>query len=134
MARRNNFTLDTREFDRAIRLSPQAVNRAAAKVLGEIREDWVREAVDIAPIDTGNLRQTIEAEVLNAGSKGSVEIRGNAIRNQFNYGYYIHEQNAGGRSVSGTKEFLRVSAEENLDKWSGWLNDEIERELRGVGW
>lgn len=131
----SDFTIDTSALDRALLLSPEAAGKGAATALKDIKNDWQAESVDAAPIDTSNLRQQIKAEVFEPGASGRVEIYANAKRNGFNYAYYIHEENAGGRAIlSGEKKFLDKPAEESIDKWTKWLEDEVKAELRKAGW
>lgn len=130
----SEFTIDTSVLDRALQLSPQAANKGAAIALTDIKNDWVADSIDIAPIDTANLRRQIVGEVFDPGASGRVEVLANATRGGFNYAYYIHEQDAGGRSLlQGEKKFLDKPAEANIDKWTEWLEEEVKRELRRVG-
>lgn len=128
-----DFTLDTAQLDRALRLSPAAAGRGAATALKDIKNDWVAEAIDAAPVDTANLRRQIAGEVINPGTSGLIEVHANATRGQsrFNYAYYIHED--AGRAVSGEKKFLDKPAEANEAKWQRWLEEELEKELRRAG-
>lgn len=130
----NEFTLDRSALDRALRQSPQAANRGAATALKDIKNDWVADAVDVAPIKTGNLRRQINGEVINPGASGRIEVAVPAVRGGFNYAYYIHEEDAGGKQVNGEKKFLEKPAEAKLDEWQQWLEEEVARELRRVGW
>lgn len=129
-----DFTIDTSALDRALRLSPEAAGRGAKTALTDIKNDWQADSVDIAPIDTSNLRKQIKAEVFNPGTNGRVEIHANATRGnkRFNYAYYIHEDK--GTVTNGEKKFLDTPAEENIDKWTQWLEDEVAKELKKAGW
>lgn len=137
-----DFRIDMRQFDAAMHRSPAAVNAGARIALGDIKNDWVAKARDIAPIDTSNLRRQITAAVFDPGASGYIEIEGNATQggvggNRFNYGYWIHEQNAGGYSLRtpGTeKKFLDKSAEAQIGDWAKWLEEEVKSELRKAGW
>lgn len=136
-----DFRIDMRQFDAAMHRSPGAVNAGARIALGDIKNDWVAKSRDIAPLDTSNLRRQITAAVFDPGASGYIEIEGNATQGggggRFNYGYWIHEENAGGRSLltPGTeKKFLDKSAEAQIDDWTQWLEDEIKSELRKAGW
>lgn len=135
------FTLDLSKLTRALSKSPEAAGRGAKLALGDIKRDWVREARDIAPIDSSNLRKQIQAEVFNPGVNGYVEIEANATQDtggkRFNYAYYIHEQDAGGRQLRapGTeKKFLDKSAEKQQSEWQRWLEEDIADELKKAGW
>lgn len=131
----SDFTLDTSALKQALTKSPQAANKGAATALTDIKNDWVADSVDIAPIDSSNLRKQINGEVFNPGASGRVEVHANATRggsSRFNYAYYIHEDK--GLAVSGEKKFLDMPAEENVDKWTEWLEQEVANELKKVGW
>lgn len=126
------LTFDTTALRRAAQRSPAAVDRALQNGLRDIKNDWQAEAIDISPIKDGTLREQISAEVIMLNGNPSVEIMANAVRDGFNYAYYIHEGE--GKAVTGEKKFLDVSAEQNEEKWARWLEDEIEQELRRAGW
>lgn len=132
------FHIDRTALDRALRQSPKAVNKGAAVALGDIKRDWVRESRDIAPLDSANLRRQIQSEVFEPGANGYIEIRANATQSgRFNYGYYIHEMDAGGSSLltaGAEKKFLDVSAETRIGDWTQWLEEEVEKALRSEGW
>ena len=133
----DGLRVDMTTLNRALRNLPKAANRGSAIAMGDIKRDWVREARDIAPLDTSNLRRQIQSEQFSPEKNGYIEIRANAKNGGFNYGYYIHEMNAGGKNLrtSGTeKKFLDVSAESREDDWKRWLEEEIEKELRREGW
>jgi hypothetical protein len=130
-----DFELDLGPLRKLIERSPEAAGRGAKQAMDDIKDDWVRGARDIAPLDTGNLRRQIAGEVEGHDLNQKVIVTANAAQKGFNYGYYIHEENAGGKSLrkSGTvKKFLDQSAEE--EKWKRWLEEEIKNELRGAGW
>lgn len=135
------FSLDLSKFKRAIKELPAQVGRGAQRGLGDIKDDWVRESRDIAPLDKRNLRDQIHGEVVNPGISGVVEVHSNATQDtggkRFNYAYYIHEQNAGGRSLklSGAKKkYLDESAKANQAKWQRWMEEEITSEIKKAGW
>lgn len=127
-----NITSNMDDFIRMLRQTPDAISDGAKTALTDIKNDWKAEAVDSAPIDTGNLRRQIDAKVFNPGTDGHIEIQANAMRGKFNYAYYIHE--GPGHAVSGEKKFLDKPAQDNTDKWLQWLEDEVKAELRGKGW
>lgn len=137
----SEFTLDLGRLSKAIRQAPQAAGMGATRVLGDIKDDWVREAIDIAPLDKRMLRDSIHGEVINPGTSGSVEVHANAAQNtggkRFNYAYYIHEMNAGGRTLKlagAEKKFLDVALERRRAEYQRWLEDEIKAELKKAGW
>ncbi|MEY8188649.1 hypothetical protein AB4X15_03100 [Peribacillus simplex] len=130
-----DFELDLGPLRKLIAKSPDAAGRGAKQAMDDIKDDWVRGARDIAPLDTGNLRRQITGEVEGNGPNTKVIVTANAAQKGFNYGYYIHEFDAGGRKLRtpGTvKKFLDESADEA--KWQQWLEEEIADELKKAGW
>lgn len=137
----SEFTLDMSEFKKAMRKAPDVVGKGAKTALGDIKDDWVREARDIAPLDKRNLRDQIHGNVQGASLDSFVEVQANATQDtggrRFNYAYYIHERDAGGRQLRtpGTvKKFLDESGEKREGEWQKWLEEEIREELRKAGW
>ncbi|MGN7387726.1 hypothetical protein [Sporosarcina sp. SAFN-015] len=135
------FSLDMSKFLRAIEKAPEAVGRGATNAMDEIKDDWVRGARDIAPLDSGNLRKQIHGEVAKPGANGYVEIKANAFQDtggkRFNYAYYIHEQDAGGRQLRtpGTeKKFLDKSLDARKEEYQKWLEEDVMDELKKAGW
>lgn len=137
------FELDISKLLEAMRKSPEAAERGAKQALGDIKDDWVREARDIAPIapNGGNLRKQIHGNVKGIGNEGLVEIEANATQDtggkRFNYAYYIHEHDAGGKQLRtpGTvKKFLDESGEKRKGEWQKWLEEEIKDALEKEGW
>ncbi|MBA9027520.1 hypothetical protein [Peribacillus huizhouensis] len=133
-----SFEIDMRPLKRLIAQSPGAAGRGAKRGLDDVKDDWVRGARDIAPLDTSNLRRQISGKAAG-GLNGSVIVTANATAKtgdrRFNYGYYIHEQDAGGKQLRtpGTvKKFLDKSADEA--KWKRLIEDEMKAELRRSGW
>lgn len=122
------FTFDLSQFNRAIRQAPEAVSKGIESGLRDIKNDWQADSVDIAPLKDGTLRMNIDARA----SDLEVEITANAVRNGFNYAYYIHEDK--GTAVTGEKKFLDVPAQQNEGKWAQWLEEEIGNELKKAGW
>lgn len=130
-----DFELDLGPLRNLIAKSPEAAGRGARQAMDDIKDDWVRGARDIAPLDTSNLRQQIAGEVEGQELNSKVIVTANAAQKGFNYGYYIHEENAGGKSLRtpGTvKKFLDESADEA--KWQRWIEEEITDELKRAGW
>lgn len=128
------FELDLSKFERALKKSPEAIAEGSKLALDDIKNDWVRQAVDVAPVDSGNLR----AEIYGEAENNLVEVFANATdKNDFNYAYYIHELDAGGaklRTPGTVKKFLDDPAEKSLAKWQRWLEEEIEKSLKNTGW
>ena len=130
-----DFELDLGPLRQLIAKSPDAAGRGARQAMDDIKDDWVRKSRDIAPLDTSNLRRQIAGEVEGRELNLKTIVTANAAQKGFNYGYYIHEENAGGKSLrtSGTvKKFLDEAADEA--KWKRWLEEEIADELKRAGW
>ncbi|MED3832933.1 hypothetical protein [Peribacillus frigoritolerans] len=130
-----DFELDLGPLRQLLAKSPEAAGRGARQAMDDIKDDWVRQSRDIAPLDTGNLRRQISGEVEGQELNSKVIVTANAAQKGFNCGYYIHEENAGGKSLRTTgtvKKFLDESADEA--KWQRWLEEEIRNELDKAGW
>lgn len=143
------FNLDLSQLNQALARSPEAIGRALEIGLTDIKNDWRAEAVDVAPIDTGNLRRQIYTEIFSGGNEVGVEAGANSTRGpsvltsqktgrkkyndkRFNYAYYIHESD--GKAVTGEKKFLEKPARDNQEKWRQWLERELSAEFRRAGW
>lgn len=139
---RTTSSLDSRRFRQALQQLPNVVAVGAKRGLIDVKNDWVRESVDVAPIDSANLRRQIHGTVeMESGANGFVEVEGNATQEtggkRFNYGWWIHEENAGGKSLKyplAEKKFLDKPAEQNERKWLGWIQEEIDEEIKKAGW
>lgn len=130
-----DFQLDLGPLQQLIAKSPEAAGTGARQALGDIKDDWVKEARDIAPLDSSNLRRQINGELEGQALNSTAIVTANAKQDGFNYGYYIHELGAGGKNLRtpGTvKEFLDVSADEA--KWQRWLEEDIREALQKAGW
>lgn len=143
MARRgggHSFSLDLSPLVRLLERSPEAAGRGATTGMRDIRDDWKREARDVAPLDDGNLRRQINGRVEGSGLESTVEIEANAMNSaRFNYAYYIHEGHMAddGKSLRhpGTvEEFLKQPAEQNEQRWQAMLEREIREQLDREGW
>lgn len=135
------FMLDLKPLERAIRKSPEVAGRGAKQALDDIKDDWVRLSRDIAPIDSSNLRKQIKGDIDGSGLDSELIIAANATSaskgTPFNYAYYIHEKNAGGKSLRGNgtvKKFLDEPAEKREEVWQKWLEEEIAEALKREGW
>lgn len=132
------FELNTQEIDRLFRQSPEAAAKGAKRGLQDSLRDWKLQATNIAPLDKGTLRRGIKNErVSGHGLDLQGDISSTAKERNFNYAYYIHEQDAGGKNLRtpGTvKKYLDVSGEQNKDKWMRWVEEEIRTELEREGW
>lgn len=134
-----NFRLDLSGLRKAIRYSAQYAGEAAEEALDEIKDDWVMEARNLAPLDSGNLRQQIKGRVQEAGLDSAIMVTANARNSSnngnFNYGYYIHELDAGGdqlRNPGTEKKFLEKSVDEQ--KYQRHLVRKVKEKLRSLGW
>lgn len=138
------FELNIHGLRRALENAPEVVVEAAKRGMHDALDDWKRQAVDVAPIDKATLRRGIQSEGVTGhtiddltGSISANATERNARGGRFNYAYYIHEQDAGGKQLrtAGTvKKFLEQPGRENADKWFGWIEDEIKDEMRRRGW
>jgi hypothetical protein len=137
------FDIDMRQFERAIRNAPEVILAGAKRGMHDVLDEWKAEAVDIAPIDKSTLRRSIKAgsikRLRGLNLVGTITV--NAVETysggRFNYGYYIHEKDAGGKRLrtSGTeKKFLDVALKRNEDEWKRQIENEIKTELRRRGW
>lgn len=137
------FDIDLRRLQRALNEAPESILRGAIRGMHDVLDEWKAESVDIAPIDTSTLRRSILPSRIRRlrGLNLVADITANAIevtrRGRFNYAYYIHEQNAGGkrlRTPGTVKKFLEVPLEQNDEKWVRHIENEIHAELRRDGW
>ena len=116
---RQSIQIDVRTLDRALRLSSQQMDDACATASRKIKDEWVYDATNNAPIDTGNLRDQING---TSNAKG-LFLRDNAVNDGFNYSYYIHE-------VKGDNYIDRAFDEAEAKRI---IEDEVERVFRGAG-
>lgn len=137
------FRIDYTALEKAFRKSPKEVGKALTRTMDEVKADWTKESVDVAPMDPspvgGNLRRQIQGKREGEGLTSVVKMTGNAYNTQdnFNYGLYIHEYDAGGGTLKlagAEKKFLDKPAEDNTDKWKDWLEDGAKRGAKGAGW
>lgn len=133
------ITSNINEFERLLRQTPEAIGDGLKTAMHDIKRDWHSEALEIAPVDSGELRNQIKTRVDGAGLEQGVTIESNADNKGFNYAYYIHEgyMAADGKSLrtSGTVEdYLDQSANKRVDTWVEWIEDDVKRELRRKGW
>lgn len=128
-----NFNSQMRRFIQALEEMPRAAEVGGERALTDIKDDWVLEARDVAPLDSGNLRRQIDGEV----SDNTLVVSSNATNSgRFNYAYYIHEQDAGGHGLKTTgtvKKFLDEPAEQRKETWLDWIEEEVDAELRQGG-
>lgn len=138
-----SFEIDLSRFINALDDAAEEIATGAKRGMHDALDDWKREATDIAPIDKGTLRRSITVGDINGSGLNLVgEITANATEKsrsggRFNYAYYIHEKDAGGRKLRtpGTeKKFLDVALERHEDEWVRNIESEIEHELKRKGW
>lgn len=133
-----DFELDISKFLRGIEAAEDAVKKGAKQGLDDVKDDWTREARDIAPLDSSNLRRQIDGEV----DGFVVTMTGNAVENskrygRFNYGYWLHEKAPSSTNLTtpGTKlKFFDESGNDRKDDWLKMIENEIKEELRKAGW
>jgi hypothetical protein len=133
------FEINTSRLESLMRLAPKTAFNGAKAGMHEALDDWVKESRDIAPIDTGTLRRGIKSDGIKSDGKSIVgELSSTAIEQTssgpFNYAYYIHEENAGGKNVGGVKQYLDAVGEQEQAKWLRWIEEDIENALKGGGW
>ena len=134
MARAVTLRLDLGPLVRLLDRSADEVELGARQGLDDVKDEWVADAVDIAPLDKGALRTVIEGRVEGL----SVSVTGNArTKDGFNYGYYIHEGHmaADGKKLRhpGTVEkFIDEAVDAN--KFEKMVEDAIVQRLKGAGW
>lgn len=137
-----SFDFDISRLAELIEKSPEVAAEAARTGMHDVLDAWEREAVDVAPIDEGTLRKTITVEQIEGtGANLTGSISANAVvksrSGRFNYAYYIHEEDAGGKKLRtpGTvKQFLDEPAKKNERKWQQHIEDEIQSGLERAGW
>lgn len=141
MAKGFVITLDTSKVERALSNGISGLPDQIKQSLGDIMDAWKREAVNIALKDKGTLRQGISVDVEgNAktfdGLIKSVAIEQSGKWGAFNYAYYWHEHKKDVQkpTTAGTvAQYLDKSADDNMSKWQGQLEDEIERYITRMG-
>lgn len=137
-----SFEIDLASLLRGLDVAIESVADGAKRGMHGALDDWQAKARDLAPIDKTTLRRSISVgEIEQSGANLSGEITANATevhgKKRFNYAYYIHENNAGGKSlrVPGTeKQFLDVALEQNDKKWIRGIETEIKEEIKRKGW
>lgn len=135
MARVVRVRLDIDPLVRLLNESVAAVEQGAKQGLDDVKDKWVADAVNIAPLDKGALRVAIEGRVED---ELSISVAGNArTKEGFNYGYYIHEGHmaADGKRLRhpGTVENF-IDAAVNESKFERMIESAIHERLKGAGW
>jgi hypothetical protein len=139
------FEIDLTRFVDALDDAAETMAAGAKRGMHDALDDWRVKAIDIAPLDKSTLRRSFgKNEISGEGLSLTGEFAVNTTERdkrkggkRFNYAYYIHEKDAGGKKLRhpGTvKKFLDVPAEQNEDKWLRGIEQEIEDELKRKGW
>lgn len=138
-----SFEFDLSKLTDLIEKSPEVAAKAARIGLHDALDEWKADSVDIAPLDEGTLRRAITVGDIeqSGGLNMSGEISANATvqskRGRFNYAYYIHEEDAGGKNLitPGTeKKFLEIPGKKNEKRWADNIEKEIRDGLDKAGW
>ncbi|MFS0841164.1 HK97 gp10 family phage protein [Paenibacillus sp. 1P03SA] len=117
---------------------------AVRETVQDIMDDWKRESVDLAPVDTTTLRRSIHYRTQKRGTTGvdvTGEIKASAIETgasggRFDYAYWIHEVKGDsfkGRTSGTIGRFLDVPAEENEKKWLLKIEEDLKAKARARG-
>ena len=126
---------DDRELKNALNKTPSIVGKLMEREMKEIRNDWRKQARDLAPIDSNNLRRRMGVQFKGSLLNVEVGVSSNADSDGFNYAYYIHELNNGGKGVkSGVAKYLDTAGEESQAKWQTWLESALKRAIEEAGW
>lgn len=136
-----SLDLDFDKFMKSVELSKEAVMEGAKTGMHDALDRWQADAIDVAPLDKGTLRQSIkqekvkieDGEIVGGLSANAIEV---SRSGRFNYAYYIHEKDAGGKSLRhpGTvKKFLEDPLRRNENKYAGLVEKQIEAEIKRRG-
>lgn len=87
MALNRNFDIDDSRLRLAMRMAPGRTEVGLKNGFDKIKDEWAADAYDEAPQKSGTLRRQIHG---TSSAKG-VLLRDNAVKNLFNYSYFIHE-------------------------------------------
>lgn len=132
------FTIDTKALARALMKSVKATDIGLQNGLNDVKNDWITESQQIAPLQDGHLREAIDGEIQMLSDGGMVEVGVTAsdLRHTsgktFNYAAYIHDYD--GKAVTGEKKFLDVPAQQSKNEWAKMLERALESELKKAGW
>lgn len=123
-------TINVEKLERAISRTPAKMKKHSTKALAQIKDDWVADARDIAPLDTGNLRRQIHGK----SDKRKIVVFGSAKNNSFDYGLYLHEyDNHSWLKTPGTKhKFLDESIDEK--EVAVTITNAVIDALKEAGW
>jgi hypothetical protein len=118
-----------------------AVDEGSKRGVHDAVDEWRREATDLAPLKTGDLRRGISGEVKKDGDKYVGEVTVTAVKDGFNYGAYfndVYPRKNGERFKNPTTpgtipRFIDKPAEENEREWAQQIEREIKAEIRRRG-
>lgn len=139
-----DFELDLSRFTRALNDAADTIADGAKRGMHDVLDEWRVKAIDVAPLEKSTLRRSfgkneVSGEGLDITGEFTVNTTEKSKRTgkRFNYAYYIHEKDAGGKKLRhpGTvKKFLDEPLKQNEGKWLKDIEDEIESELKRKGW
>ena len=128
------FTFDMKALQQALAKSIPATGEGLRDGLNDVKNDWLTESEQIAPLQDGHLREALDGTVndlsVEVGVKASDLHRTSG--KAFNYAAYIHDYD--GRAVTGEKKFLDVVAQTNQADWERIMERSVEKSLKKAGW
>lgn len=128
------FTIDIRALQSALEQSVTATGEGLREGLNDVKNDWLTESEQIAPLKDGHLREALDGKV--EGLTLEVGVTASDLKSTsgkaFNYAAYIHDY--GGRAVTGEKKFLDVPAKTNQAEWERMMERSLENSLKKAGW
>ena len=140
MSKGAGFEIDLRGYGRALNSTVGDIQKASRKGLTAAMNEWKRDAIDVAPLDSSTLRRSITFKTTDATGSLNVDgvMRANAIEkrggSRFNYGYYIHEvkpdQSFKAPGAIGT--FLSTPLEQNDEEYIRIIDDMIRAGISSV--
>lgn len=129
-----SFTFDSKALHKALAQSVHATGEGLRDGLNDVKNDWLTESEQIAPMQDGHLREALDGTVndlsVEVGVKSSDLKRTSG--KAFNYAAYIHDYD--GRAVTGEKKFLDVAAQTNQADWERMMERSLENSLKKAGW
>jgi hypothetical protein len=119
-----------------------AIDDGARTGTHDVMDDWKRQATDLAPLKTGDLRRGIETDVTHNGKTWTGEITSTAVTmrggRRFDYATYLHDtypEKYGDTFKNPTTDgtiprYLAVPAEENEAEWARMFEAEIKAAIK----
>lgn len=136
-----NLELDLSGFINKINTTAESIAKGARTGMHDVLDDWKRESTDLAPMDKGTIRRSIDTEIEGDGLDLEGSITANATEKwgdgRFNYAYYIHEVKGDIKNPTtpGTiAKFLDKPAEDNEKRWQKMIENAIEEKIKKEGW